>query len=108
MISELHINAPTFDPSMITKHLQLKGEIDSGGWCFPIGPSFVGKSLDQQLKQWCAMLSGKKEGRRLLARNGYTFTIRLLALNENRVALPLDSIDALVRQGLGLEIVYCS
>lgn len=106
MLSELHIESQNLDASMIEKHLQLKGEVGSDGWRFPIGASAGTKSVERQLGHWCTVLARKKEGRRLLARNGYTFTIRVIASNETRVALPLDVIDALVRQGLGLEIVY--
>ncbi len=93
---------------MIAKHLQLKGEVDSDNWHLPIGTSFRAKTVIQQLDHWCTMLARKREGRRLLARMGYTFTIRLLVSTKARVVLPPDSIESLVRQGLGLEIVYSS
>jgi len=93
---------------MIAKHLQLKGEADSGGWRLPVGPGVGTKSAEQQLVHWCTVLARKGDGRRFLTRNGYTFTIKLIASNETRISLPLEIIDALVRQGLGLEIVYGS
>lgn len=90
---------------MITKHLQLKGEVASDGWRFPPGTSVGTKSIERQLDHWCTVLAKKKEGRRALVKAGYTLTIRLF-VSGGSIVVSSEKIDTLTRHGLGLEVVF--
>lgn len=110
MKSWLQVESEHLDETLIAKHLQLIGEFFDSHWSFQMPPKLMDKSAESHLQYWVNLLDKHIEGKRVLQRYGYTFTIFLKSTRHDPKLLTLTSqnIDLISRHHINITFEFPS
>ena len=108
METTLIVQAELLDPTLIAKHLQLKGSVQDAAWRFKMADRLRKESLSSHIHYWRSLLSKHNQGARALQQIGYSFSISIKLTDENFSLLSLssDEIKVFSRYHLGLTIEF--
>ncbi len=108
MQSWLTVEFEELDETLLSKHLQLRGEMGDSVWRFEMAGRLKNQRTARHIQYWINLIEKHADGRKALQRLGYRFSLEFVADEHESIAFSSSEIDLLARNHCGLLIKIVS